>query len=82
LNLWRFDGEALDNPGFSRYLAIYVDRYYGIARFIRSRHDLSIAACKTTSDYVASIKLYKVLMKAALSNVLAARQFFIRAGAP
>lgn len=63
-------GKALDNPGFS-YLAIYTG-HIGSLRCPGLGRDMFTTMCKTTSRLVASIKLYKVLMKATLSNDLAA----------
>lgn len=71
-------GKALDNPGFS-YLIIYIGHIGSLRCPVPSQ------TCPPPQNnlglLVASIKLYKVLMKATLSNGLAAQQFFIRARA-
>lgn len=70
-------GKTFDNPGFS-YLTIYI-AYINSLRCPASQH--AHYHVQNNLGLVTSIKLYKVLMKAILSNGLAAQQFFICATA-
>lgn len=67
-------GKAFDNPGFS-YLVIYIGYISSLRCPVSTQH--AHYPVQNNLGLVASIKLYKVLMKAILSNGLAAQQFFI-----
>jgi len=67
-------GKAFDNPGFS-YLAIYISYISSLRCPVSTQY--AHYHVQNNLGLVASIKLYKVLMKAILSNSLVAQQFFI-----
>lgn len=67
-------GKAFDNPGFS-YLAIYIGYISSLRCPVSTQH--AHYHVQNNLGLVASIKLYKVLMKAILSYGLASQQFFI-----